>query len=189
MPPKKPKLHSLLLITGSKRNIGKTTLACRVINLHSKETDLTAIKISSHFHENTPGLKLLAKTENFILFKELNRNTNKDSSRMLNAGAKHAFYFEVKKGKIKQAFNFFLENHDPGMPIICESGSLAQIFEPGVRLHLITVEGKNTGEGIQIDPSINQYHLIYDSEKSSWPIISKISINCGHWTIDKEEQA
>jgi molybdopterin-guanine dinucleotide biosynthesis protein len=59
MLPKKQNLPSLLLIAGSKRNIGKTTLASSIIDLHSKVRDLTAIKISSHFHVNTQGLKLL----------------------------------------------------------------------------------------------------------------------------------
>ena len=182
MPPEKPNLPSLLLITGSKRNIGKTTLACRIINLHSKVTDLTAIKVSSHFHENTPGLKLLEKTEDFILYKELNRNTNKDSSRMLNVGAKHAFYFEVKEGKIDKAFNLFLDKYDPGLPIICESNSLARIYEPGARVHLTSITGLDTGEKTQIESSINQHNQIYDGKKYSWPILN-ISINNGYWNI------
>lgn len=182
----KHNLPSLLLITGSERNIGKTTLASRLIEMHSKEIDITAIKISSHFHENTPGLKLLEKTEDYVLYREMDRNTNKDSSRMLRAGAKYAFYLEVKKGKIKQAFNLFLDKYDPGLAIICESTALAKIFEPGVRLHLTAIEGFNTGEEKQIDPSVNQYNLMYDSEKSSWPI-SNISMNMGKWMIQKVE--
>ena len=120
------------------------------------------------------------------MYKELNKNSNKDSSRMLNAGTRYAFHFEIKKGKIKQAFNLFLEKHDPGLPIICESSSLAQLFEPGVRLYLTTIEGINAGEQKEIDTLINQYNLMYDRENSSSPI-SNFSINSECWTIKKEE--
>ncbi len=178
----KSKLNSLLLITGSKRNIGKTSVACMLIKSFSQNNALTAIKVSSHFHEPTPGLEILEKNEDYILYKELNKDTGKDSSRMLRAGAKFAFYFEVNKGYLEKAFYLYLDKFDPGIPIVCESTSLSSIIDPGVRLNIISNMSGHAEKEVASKETTNQINLRYDLEMTSLPF-NNISINNGNWFI------
>ncbi|MBK8884338.1 MAG: hypothetical protein IPN67_18855 [Bacteroidales bacterium] len=48
-------IPNLLLIAGTGTKSGKTTMACKIIRQFS-ELKITAIKITPHFHETTPGL-------------------------------------------------------------------------------------------------------------------------------------
>ena len=182
MDPQKSTMASLLLITGSGRNTGKTTLACRLIESISRKNAITAIKISSHFHKPTPGLVILENNKDFILYKELNKHTEKDSSRMLKAGARFAFYFEVKKGKIEKAFNLFLNTFNPGLPIVCESTSLASIIDPGARLNIIS----NTSDPIEKDKAMKESPIqINLSVEEAFTILpyKDIYLDNGKWIL------
>ena len=125
-------LPSFLIISGMGRNTGKTTLACWIIKEFSEKENITAIKISSHFHEPTPELKLLFKTKDYSISKEYNPGTEKDSSKMLGAGAKDSFYIQSKKDKIKEAFDKYMKEFDQGNAVVCESSALAKILTPGI---------------------------------------------------------
>ena len=179
---KNPELASILLITGSERNIGKTSLACEVIKLFGRKNDLTAIKVSAHFHEPTPNLKLLEYTNDYKIYQEFNTNTGKDSSRMLKSGAKYAFYFEVKKGNIERAFNLFMEKYNPDLPIVCESTALASVIEPGIRLHVTSTNSDRDETNIGLDNSRNLVLISFNGSNITWPL-SNLNLKDGNWSI------
>ncbi|TAL59958.1 MAG: hypothetical protein EPN88_16615 [Bacteroidetes bacterium] len=80
-------IPNLLLIAGTGTKSGKTSIACRIIS-QFKILNITAIKISPHLHEVTPGLIPLIEKKGYSVYEETNRNTSKDTSRMLHSGAK-----------------------------------------------------------------------------------------------------
>ena len=53
-------IPNLLLIAGTGTKSGKTSMACRIIE-QFPELKITAIKITPHFHETTPGLASIAE--------------------------------------------------------------------------------------------------------------------------------
>ena len=179
---KKQKFDSILLITGSERNIGKTSLVCEVIKLFGRKNALTAIKVSAHFHEPTPDLKLLEETNDYKIYQEFSVNTGKDSSRMLKSGAKYAFYLEVKKGTIERAFNMFLEKYNPGLPIVCESTALASVIEPGIRLHVTTTKSERDETGIKNDKSLNIVRVSFNGNSFTLSL-SNLRLENGNWKI------
>ncbi len=129
----------MLLISGNGRNVGKTTLACRIISHLSKTNEVTGIKISSHFH-NYNAEPLVEKDGEFVILKEKDTN-QKDSSRMLQAGASHVFYVMAKKNYLDKAFRSlipFLDNQ----AVVCESGGLHQYIQPGIFLFVNEKERK-----------------------------------------------
>jgi len=125
------KIPNLLLIAGTGNKSGKTTLACRVIEQFS-DKGVIGIKITPHFHETTPGLVLLTESDGYSVYEETNRDTEKDTSRMLKAGAGRVFFAKVTDKNLLTAFGDILHRLPDGTPIVCESPALRHYAEPGV---------------------------------------------------------
>lgn len=119
---------NLLLIAGNGRNVGKTYFACRVIESLSKQSPVTGLKITSHIHEHNNDV--LIKTQHYVILQE-EQITHKDSSRMLQAGAKQVFFVMAAPKYLPEAFEK-LSAYLPETPIVCESGGLHDIVRPGL---------------------------------------------------------
>jgi len=67
------KIHypNLITIYGDARNIGKTTLACQLIERLSKEKKPVGIKISPHFHSLSISQKQILSTEHCQIIEEI----------------------------------------------------------------------------------------------------------------------
>jgi hypothetical protein len=124
-------IPNLLLIAGTGTKSGKTTIACRIIE-QFKSLNITAIKITPHFHETTPGLRAIVEESGYSIYEETNSNTTKDTSRMLNSGAGKVFYAKVLDDRIKFVFDKIMDHVPEGTPIICESPALRNFIEPGL---------------------------------------------------------
>jgi len=127
----KIKLPNLLLIAGNGRNVGKTTLACGIITHFSEKMPVTGLKITPHFHDYDET-DLVFKSEKFIILDETKYH-EKDSSRMLKAGANKVFFVMVKpefSGEAAQKILQFL----PSNLVVCESGGFHEFVNPGLFL-------------------------------------------------------
>jgi len=133
---------NIILIAGAGRNVGKTTLACKIIEHLSKKHDVTGLKISPHIHESDYAIDPLIKSENFIISKEQN-NTEKDSSKILKAGAENVYYVQTKQDYLEDAFLKLLPFVSQG-PVVCESGGLHTLIKPG--LFIFVHKGKEIPE-------------------------------------------
>ncbi len=122
---------NLLLIAGNGRNVGKTWLACRIIQLLSKKNKITAIKISSHLHATYAG-DIIVENGRFIISSEKKINS-KDSSLMLQAGAEKVYFMMAKQQHLKEAFDFLADDLKNEI-IVCESGGLVEYIIPGIFL-------------------------------------------------------
>lgn len=124
-------IPNLLLIAGTGTKSGKTSIACRIIEQFSN-INITAVKISPHFHETTPGLIPEYETDGYSIYEETNRNTNKDTSRMLKSGAGRVYFAKVWDDQLFEVFNKILKLISENTPVICESPALRNFVEPGV---------------------------------------------------------
>lgn len=124
-----------LIVSGNGRNTGKTTFICRVIKHISKQYPVTAIKVSPHFHSSDKE-KAIFQGDQYVIREELDRESNKDSSLMLRAGAKRVFYIEAKDEHIKNAVDILIDGDLLEGAVICESGGLRQLIEPSLLLLL-----------------------------------------------------
>jgi hypothetical protein len=136
-------LKNILLVSGSGRNCGKTTLACNVISKVTEKENVIGIKISPHFHRMKNNHKLVAEGFGFHVFRELSIESEKDSSRMLKAGASEVYFIQSEDADLEGAFEKLHLLIPANIPIVCESGSLANVFKPG--LHLL-IKGENADE-------------------------------------------
>lgn len=120
-------MPNLLLIAGNGRNVGKTFLACEIIKQLSVFADVIGLKISPHFHDYNSD-DILFKSDNFIILNERQINS-KDSSLMLQAGAKQVFFIMVKHTHLNSAFEY-IKKHLSNKIVVCESAGLIEIIKP-----------------------------------------------------------
>lgn len=142
---------NILLVAGTGRNIGKTVSACNLIQNLSEKHRTVGVKISPHFHELESNLKYLHKSEEMVIVEEQNI-TQKDSSRMLQAGAEKVFYVQTKNETLADAFNLIVKSIDPKQPVVIESGGLYEILEPGL---LVFVTGEEPKKEFRIRKDAN----------------------------------
>jgi hypothetical protein len=151
------KVENLFLIAGNGRNSGKTTMVCRVTRQFS-HLGIISIKISPHFHEPSSGLVPVSKNTGYALYEETDRNSSKDTSRMLRCGAKRVFYAQVLEGYLGEAFNEVMNSIPKGCAIVCESPSLINYREPGIFVIMI---GENGNYNKDISKMLMAPHLEY----------------------------
>lgn len=140
---KRIEMNRLLLVSGSGRNSGKTSLLCEIIKNVSATATVYALKISPHFHQHSEKQELLVGQEEFSIFRETDMDSNKDSSRMLIAGAKESLYLQCDDKAVSEAFKRLIKFIPKNCPIVCESGSLAKSVQPGLHLYLGSGNKKN----------------------------------------------
>jgi DNA-binding sugar fermentation-stimulating protein len=122
----------VIIIAGTGRNTGKTSLACAIIRKFSKSYNLIGVKVSPHFHTYNSNSEPIFSSENFAIFNETKVDSGKDSSFMLKSGAKKVFYVEVKDAHLVDAYLYLTSIIPPSTPVVIESPGLRKILEPGL---------------------------------------------------------
>jgi hypothetical protein len=172
---------NILLIAGTGRNSGKTSLACAIIQKFSPQFPVIGVKVSPHFHGKSERLKILKVDSDFNLYQETLIISNKDTSRMLKSGAQKVFYIETKDHNLRNAFEDLLEYIPENIPVVCESPALAKIINPGIFLitdhDLIPAKKKDI---LQMKTSAD---IIFDINKDSLDeLLSSIAFTSKGWT-------
>jgi hypothetical protein len=133
---------NLIIIGGTGRNIGKTTLMEKIIKRFAREVPVTALKIANikPGEEAFHGHDVSGFSEKILLQKESNPDGNKDSMRFLKAGASVSWYIQAEDAFLPETFpevEKILKNARFG---ICESNSLRLFVRPAL---FIMVKGKS----------------------------------------------
>lgn len=168
----KKNLNNIILISGSGRNVGKTTLACNIIKKLSVNTIVFGLKISPHFHKTSELQKLISEGEGYKIYREFDKYSGKDSSKMLNSGAKEVYFMQCDDDKIKSAMNSISHLLPNDSIIVCESGSFSKTYKPG--LHLLVVDEHPD------DSKISYQHNLKNADK----IINRSDFNMNDYFFD-----
>jgi hypothetical protein len=123
-------LPNMILIAGNGRNVGKTTFATNIIRHLSESTTVIGIKVSPHIHDINDGLVLISKTDDFVVAEERGHN-KKDSSLLLQAGAKKVYFIMAKQKDLGEAFSLIADQLE-GSAVVAESGGLSELLTPGI---------------------------------------------------------
>ncbi len=181
----KPRFKDLLLVTGSGRNVGKTTFICSVIASNPRKK-IAAIKITPHFHEPSAGLIPIVENSNFRIFEETDVNSEKDTSRYLQAGARKSYYIQTNDDALKEAFQLTSVLLDPDQPFLVESARLGQILAP--ELFLFIQDGDTIDKPFSIEMRQLADATVFSDGK-------EFSLNPGYvyfnraWKIDEHDYA
>ena len=172
-------IPNLLLIAGTGTKSGKTTVACKIIE-QFKTLNITAIKISPHFHETTAGLNPISEDKGYAIYLETDKTSSKDTSRMLNSGASIVFFAKVWDDQLLEVFNKIFDMIPTGTPVICESPVLRNFIEPGVFIIMssLTVNKHKNISHLQDLP-----HLMFKLEELGNTATLHIGFDDGKWFI------
>ena len=143
-----------------------------------KHPELVAIKITPHFHETTPGLALIHEEEGFKIYKEANPGTNKDTSRMLKAGASKVYFAKVTDGFLHEAFNEIMKGIPASAPVICESPALRYFVSPGL---FIIMSSKAINKQKDINELLQLPHVAYKIEELEGMQVIPLGFINGKW--------
>ncbi|MEE4241348.1 MAG: hypothetical protein V2I36_07770 [Desulfopila sp.] len=133
----------LLIVGGTGRNVGKTEFICRLIQRISANHKIYALKVSAVFPDEAVFHgSHSAEESRQSLFEETRRESRKDTSRMLRAGAARVFYLRGENSEIEAGFQQFSRQIDTPGAVICESNSLGAFIRPGLLIMVKTMREK-----------------------------------------------
>ena len=134
-------IGNMIVVGGTGRNIGKTTLVEKLIERLSPAYPITAVKMANikpgneHFH----GHDVTVFTDKIRIEKEIRSDGNKDSMRFLKAGAVTSWYIQTEDAFLPETFPEIHRVIKEAKWVICESNSLRNFIRPAL---FIMVEGK-----------------------------------------------
>ena len=133
--------QNLLIVGGAGRNVGKTEFACRLIEKISTVCPIYALKVSAVFPDETlfHG-DHSGEGARDQLFEETRRDSPKDTSRMLRAGARQVFYLRGEDSAIAFQYAILRRQLPSNCALICESNSLGQYVIPGLHIMVTTTD-------------------------------------------------
>jgi hypothetical protein len=168
---------NILLLSGTGRNVGKTSFACSVIKCFAEERQIIAVKFSPHFHQLTDTLAPICLKDHYQLYQETDMDSDKDSARFLRAGAFKSYYVLCRDHAWLLVLNEILSLHLPEHLFIIESGSLAKNFKPGLSF-LITDNRLSTHKKQNI-----RFDRILDENSEFRTVAEEIEILNNRWCM------
>lgn len=178
----RPDFPNMILIAGNGRNVGKTTFARKLIHHLSESNTVIGLKVSPHIHDLNKDLDLIYLSTDYVIAQEKGQS-KKDSSLMLQAGAKKVYLIMAKQDFLKEAFSLMadeLRNH----VVIAESGGLSELIKPGL-FFFIT----NTNEKIIKEHYLKYKPIMVKNEISGFDFDPKwLSHTGGQFSIIRKEK-
>lgn len=142
------KMPNMLLIGSAGQSSGKTTLACKIIQKFNVQAPIYAVKIiaiddaNGRCHRGKQGCGICTSLKgNYDIKEELKKENEKDTTKMLQSGAKKAFLIRSLKPYLLDAFEEFVKIIPAHSFIICESNSVRNLVVPGVFLFVNNTSG------------------------------------------------
>ena len=96
---------NIAIISGAGRNVGKTSLGQAIIERFSEQHPIISVKVSPHFHSATNSLVPKIINKEYHVYLEKSPEYNKDSSRLLKAGAQKSYYVQCTDDFVFNALN------------------------------------------------------------------------------------
>lgn len=132
---------NVLIIGAASRNVGKTELACELIRRHSSSRRVIGIKVTAVNGRESPcprggaGCGVCSSLRGpYLITKEDCVEGDKDTSRMLRAGADEVLWLLVQRDHLEEGVRQLLSRVPEDTLAVCESNSVRAVLEPGLFL-------------------------------------------------------
>lgn len=169
---------NLILISGNGRNVGKTSLICKIIEKFKDTEALISVKVSPHFHALTEKLILLKDENNSKIAIETDKNSNKDTSKFLKAGVLESVYIQSNDDEVLEAFTHVILKYPKNYLFIVESGALKKFVKPGLSIFVVNNDNSQKEYKLYTDIDITL------NEKDDFAeFTKKISITNNTWNL------
>lgn len=131
---------NILLLSGTARNVGKTTFVCKLLK-HFKDHRIITVKVSPHWHEVKQGNILIHDPGSLMLVRENVTDSYKDTSRMLRCGAHKVFYLQHTSDEaLLKGFHYLMDTADSEFPMIFETAVLGKYIKPGLHFRITAIK-------------------------------------------------
>ena len=141
------RLANMLMIGSSGSNVGKTELTCALLRRLGGDHRIIGVKATAIFAKDGScprggqGCGVCSSMDaEWRITEETNRHSEKDTGRLLAAGADRVYWLRVMRTHLDQGLTALLETVGRDTALICESNSLRQVVEPGL---FLMVDGSN----------------------------------------------
>jgi len=139
------KFAGMLLVGSAGRSAGKTKFVCSLIEKFSRQRDIVGVKVTaiedaeSGCPRGESECGVCSSLEGrYEIVEETDREAEKDTCRILAAGASRVFWLRVLKAGLEDGAAALMETIGGDAVSVCESNSLGRVVEPGA---FIMVEG------------------------------------------------
>lgn len=174
----------MIIIGGNSQNAGKTFLATHLISKYSKSFDIIAFKIKFIESKNSfvHYADLFWENNGLLFLEEKNAHDSYDSSRMLLAGAKKAYFVQVLESMTEIFFVKMIDLFSNYNLIVCESNNLNNFFKPSLfvfckRNYVLTPKNK--------PEFVEKADLVLNFDGKSFDFdLEKIVFDGHRWKID-----
>lgn len=182
----------LLVIGATGRSSGKTELACQLISRQVDSTPVVGLKVTiveradGSCPHGRAGCGICSSlSEPWIVSRELDRESPKDTCRMLASGARRVYWLRVLRSELADGAADLLTRVPSGWLGVCESNSLREFVEPGL---FLMVRG---AESTRAKPSARAVAHLADrvvvSDGRSFDLdLDRISVVDGQWVLRRE---
>ncbi len=181
------RIEKLLMVGATGRNSGKTELIAGVIGKFCKEYKIIGIKVSTYYgnDEQFHGQNQKHLKDKFIIEKDTDDKSGKNTARMLSAGASEVYWLKSKIEHLEDAICELISGLDKNTYIVCESNSLSKVAIPDVfiMIHNNQSPVKNSAADV-----IDMADVIVESDGENFINfnISNIAIEKGKWILKND---
>ena len=186
---------NMIMIGAAGRNVGKTEFACTLIKKAKSAGDVIALKVTTIKEKNGDcprggeGCGVCTSLEgNFSITVEANKKSDKDTSRMLAAGAAKVYWLRVLKEHLTEGIDAFLKMIPAGTPVVCESNSLRLVLKPGIFVVIREKGSDKVKESCRNVIDMTDKFLIFNGNGFENPI-DGFFFNNGKWIVKKNASA
>jgi len=183
------------MIGSAGANVGKTELACELIRRLCKDNDIIGVKVTTIREKNGQcprggvGCGVCSSLDgNFDISRETDSGTQKDTARLLAAGAKEVYWLRVLKKHLDEGLSALLDVTGADAVSICESNSLRQVVEPGL---FLMVKGSKQQVPKDSAQAVMRYaDRIIVSERGGFDLsLDRIKLVNGRWKLAEQATA
>jgi molybdopterin-guanine dinucleotide biosynthesis protein len=136
----------IILVSGGKSNVGKTTLIRVFLSIFPERFSVVKITSSLHYGEGVITDSGVFKSECIVVDSSTLKIDKKDTSFFLNEGAKRVFWVRGEKEKLNYYLSCLL--HELNGDAIVEGNSFLQLRQPDLML-FVEKEGAEAKEGAE----------------------------------------
>ncbi len=154
--------ENMIIVGGTGRNIGKTTLAEKLIKKFAANFPVTAVKVANikRGNENFHGHDVTGFADKICIEKETRIDGGKDSMRFLKAGAAESWFIQTEDIFLPETSPKIYEVLKQAKWVVCESNSLRNYIKPAL---FIMVRRKESPEKKDISDLLRKADIVVEA--------------------------
>jgi len=179
--------RNMLVLGSTGRNVGKTEFACRLITRYAATHAVVGIKITTikerdgRCPRGGKGCGVCSSLQgNYCITEEHEGPANKDTVRMLSAGAHKVYWLRVLKEHLAEGIAELLDLIPVDALVIAESNSSRLVLKPG--LFLVVRERGSTTVKASCQDVIHLADKVFDFDGADWDVSpTQCLYTAGRW--------